>query len=79
MLNSVVLPAPFGPITAKMPPSGTSKLSAVDRDQAAETFADGVDREKRAHEPRSVSPMRLRSHGQTPSGSATITSSRQTP
>src|SRR5262245_10768040 len=28
MLNSVVLPAPFGPITAKMAPSGTAKLTS---------------------------------------------------
>ena len=49
MLNSVVLPAPFGPITAKMPPSGTSKLKLVDREKPAEAFADAFDFQKRAH------------------------------
>ena len=38
MLNSVVLPAPFGPITAKISPSATSKRHAVDRDEPAEAL-----------------------------------------
>ena len=49
MLNSVVLPAPFGPITAKISPSGTVEAHAVDGDQAAEAFADGVERKQRRH------------------------------
>ena len=79
MLNSVVLPAPFGPITAKIAPCGTSKLTLVDREQAAEPLADAVDRKKRAHFGFPVSPRRRQSHGHTPSGSAMITSSRQMP
>ena len=41
MLNSVVLPALFGPMTAKMAPSRHRETHLVDRDQAAEAPADG--------------------------------------
>ena len=40
MLNSVVLPAPFGPMTAKISPCATSKLTRVDRDAARESACD---------------------------------------
>ena len=55
------------------------EADAVDRDQAAEALADIVDGKQRAHFGFSVSPRRRASHGQMPSGSATITSSRQMP
>ena len=45
MLNSVVLPAPFGPITAKIAALRHLEADAVDRDQAAEALADAVDRQ----------------------------------
>jgi hypothetical protein len=35
-LNSVVLPAPLGPINAQMSPCATSKLTPVESDDAAE-------------------------------------------
>ena len=43
MLNSVVLPAPFGPITAKIAPCAHAEAHLVDREQAAEALADAVD------------------------------------
>ena len=70
MLNSVVLPAPFGPITAKIAPCGTAKLTRSTATQAAEALADRVERQERAHRLRSVTPSRRASHGHTPSGSA---------
>ena len=39
MLNSVVLPAPFGPITAKMPPCFDLETETIDRNEAAEALA----------------------------------------
>ena len=48
MLNSVVLPAPFGPMTAKIAPCGDPEAHIVDREQAAEALADAVDCEQRA-------------------------------
>ena len=44
-LNSVVLPAPFGPITAKMSPGSDREADLVERGQPAERDAELVDRE----------------------------------
>ena len=79
MLNSVVLPAPFGPITAKMPPSGTSNESRSTATSPRKRLLILSTDEQRAHGPRSFKPSRRASQGQTPSGSATITESRQMP
>ena len=79
MLNSVVLPAPFGPMTAKIAPCGTAKLTLVDGDEAAEALADRIEREQRGHFLRSITPSRRASGGHTPSGSTTTTTSRQMP
>ena len=77
MLNSVVLPAPFGPITAKISPLRDLASDAIDRDQPAKALRDAGDGEERAHE--RSSRRRRASHGQMPSGSAITTTSRQTP
>ena len=58
---------------------GHLEAEPIDRDEAAEALADIVDRQERAHDPRPFRPRRCASQGQTPSGSATITASRQTP
>ena len=55
------------------------EADAVDSDKAAEPLADAIERKQRGHGERSVMPSRRASHGQMPSGSATITSSRQMP
>ena len=78
MLNKVVLPAPFGPITAKISPGFTSRVDAIDREQAAEAFGHAVDLEQSRHGARS-SLRRRASHGHTPPGNAITTSRRQTP
>ena len=70
MLNRVVLPAPFGPITAKISPLATSQLTRSTATQPAEALRHARDGEERAHRPRS-SPRRRASHGQMPSGSST--------
>ena len=46
-LNTVVLPAPFGPITAVISRSRAAKESVVDGDQAAEAHGQVLDREDR--------------------------------
>ena len=58
---------------------GHLEADPVDRDQAAEPLAHAIDRQQRAHFFRSARPIRLQTHGHTPSGSAVITSSRQMP
>ena len=40
MRNSVVLPAPFGPITPTMPPGGSLKERSSIRSRVAEALAD---------------------------------------
>ena len=57
---------------------GHLEADPVHRHKPAKPFADALNRQERAHCLRS-SPMRLHSHGHTPSGSAVITSSRQMP
>ena len=47
-LNSVVLPAPFGPIRPRISPSFDRERDAVQRDDAAETQRDVADFEQRA-------------------------------
>ncbi len=46
-LNTVVLPAPFGPISAVISPRRAAKLSVVDRDQPAEAHGQLLDFEDR--------------------------------
>ena len=42
-LNTVVLPAPFGPISAVMSPRAAVEGEIVDRDQAAEAHGQMLD------------------------------------
>ena len=44
-LNTVVLPAPFGPISAVISPRFAAKLKVVDGDQAAEPHGEVLDLE----------------------------------
>ena len=44
-LNSVVLPAPLGPITPTTSPGATRQRDVVERRQAAEAHGDAVDLE----------------------------------
>ena len=53
-LNSVLLPAPFGPITERISPSSTLEIDVVDRDQAAEALGQLLDLEQ-AHSAASFS------------------------
>ena len=46
-LKTVVLPEPFGPISAVIEPSGTANEHAVDRAQAAEALLEALDLEQR--------------------------------
>ena len=46
-LNSVVLPAPFGPIRPVMPPRWISRWSTDDRGEPAEGAGDAVDDDRR--------------------------------
>ena len=50
MLNSVVLPAPFGPITLQISPAVTLRLTSATALQAAEILADVFDRKQRGHD-----------------------------
>ena len=59
-LNSVVLPAPFGPITANTVFSGTAKLIASLASEAAEALGDVLDREE--HQPPSGFAASRRRH-----------------
>ena len=84
MLNSVVLPAPFGPMTAKIAPGSTMKLGdakahVVDREQPTKALANSINREKRRHDRRPFTPSLAASHGHTPPGSAITTASKQSP
>ena len=80
MLNKVVLPAPFGPMTAKIAPCATLKAYIVDREQAAKALADPIDVEERGHDRvPPVRPSMRASHGHTPSGSTITTTSRHRP
>ena len=45
-LNTVVLPAPFGPISAVMLPCRDVERQIVDRDQAAEAHGQMLDAEQ---------------------------------
>ncbi len=49
MLKQVVLPAPFGPISASSSPAATAKLTPRDRLDAAERLCEVLDREDRHH------------------------------
>src|ERR687897_505205 len=68
MLNKVVLPAPFGPMTAKIDPGA----HIVDGKQAAKALAEPLHLEQRAHGCCLLTPSLRASQGHTPSGS-TIT------
>ena len=57
-LNTVVLPAPFGPMMPRMLPSSTSKLDVVDRRHATEPLGEALD-PKDAHERNHLSRMAL--------------------
>ena len=48
MEKSVVLPAPFGPISAVMRPSGAASEARVDRQQTAEAVRDAFHDQERA-------------------------------
>ena len=50
-LNSVVLPAPFGPISAIRAPAGTVEADVVADGQAAEPLGDAVEREGGSQRP----------------------------
>ena len=54
MLNSVVLPAPFGPITAKIAPCGTSKLTLSTASRPRKRLLTPSTDKQRAHVLRSV-------------------------
>ena len=45
--NSVVLPAPFGPISAVMRPASATNRCAIDGEQPAEALGDVLDAEQR--------------------------------
>src|SRR5690606_22437581 len=49
------------------------EADAIDRKQTAEALGRTVDGQERAHDPRSLMPIFLASHGQMPSGSTTTT------
>ena len=51
----------------------------IDREEAAEALAQAIDGQERAHLPPLPKPSRRASGGHTPSGSATITTSRHRP
>ena len=84
-LNSVVLPAPFGPITAKIAPSGTANVTSATARSPLKFFETLATSSNAA-----MSRLRLvgaswsrrsrrASGGQMPSGSTITTSSRQRP
>ena len=79
MLNSVVLPAPFGADNGEDRALRHGKADAVDREQTAEALADRLDGEECGHFFSPVRPSRRASGGHTPSGSARTTRRRQTP
>ena len=65
--NSVVLPAPFGPISAVMRPVCAANDAPVDREQAAEPLRDVLDPQQRPHPwPRSGERRRRRRSATTP-------------
>ena len=83
MLNSVVLPAPFGPITAKIAPSGTAKLTSATARRPLKFFETLA---TSSNAPCHVSGVSRRSRrssraigGQMPFGRIITTISRQTP
>ena len=83
-LNSVVLPAPFGPITAKIAPSGTAKLTSATARSPLKFFETFVDLQERGHRHASGVSRRPRRNsraigGQIPFGRTITTSRRQTP
>jgi hypothetical protein len=51
MLNSVVLPAPFGPMTETISPGFHRKADIVDGPQAAEIDAEALDLKRLIHPP----------------------------
>ena len=66
-LNSVVLPAPFGPIRAKMAALGHVEADAIHREQAAEALLTSSTRAgARSCLHRSAIPSRRASHGHMP-------------
>jgi len=73
-LKVVVLPAPLGPMSATMRPSGTANDTSFTRLQAAEAFREPLDRQQVGHERGSASrssPRRRASHGQDAVGQET--------
>ena len=50
MLNSVVLPAPFGPITLQISPDGHIEADIGNRLQAAKALAEIFDTEQGGHD-----------------------------
>ena len=57
MANSVVLPAPFGPISAVMRPFGRDERRGIHRQQAAEAARDALDRRAEAQPWPASAPM----------------------
>ena len=84
-MNSVVLPAPLGPMTALMTPARHREGEVADGLQAAEAPAEAADLKQRLPSPPRLAPAsadrsrRQRSPPTIPSGAKSIIASRMPP
>ncbi len=79
MLNSVVLPAPFGPMTAKIVPGATLKLTLSTASRPRKRLLSPSISSSAVMAIARLMPSMRASQGHTPSGSTITTTSRQTP